>query len=173
MLDELVDAETYTVEVVAGNRISSLTPPVPGVIVFVFAATATTLPTGPTSPPMPVRIPEPIIDLNLNGASAGKATVEVAGYVSVPQGHIRIAAAPGDPSNSSVKFSGGAVAAQFRPIDGAGTLTALPQTFQLDLTNPITQKIIRLVSTTERATATAIVQVNETGGWALNSLNVQ
>ena len=58
-------------------------------------------------------------------------------------------------------------------MDGAGTLTALPTTFQLDLTNPITQKIIRLVSTTERVTATAIVQVNETGGWALNSLNVQ
>ena len=168
VVDGLVDGDTYSVEVVAGNRVPSVIAAVPGTASFPFTPTATPVPTAPPAPPMPVRVPDPIVDFDLTGTF--EATVEILGYVSVPQGHIRI---EGTSSNSSVKFSGGAVAAMFRPMDGAGTLTALPQTFQLDLTNPIVQKIIRLVSDTERTTATAIVQVNETGGWALNSLNVQ
>lgn len=171
VLDGLVGTETYAVEVIAGNRIPSALPPIGTTSINPFTPSVGMPVPTVTSPSMPVRVPDPIIDLDLTGP--GKATIEVLGYVSVPQGHIRIEAAPGDPSGSTAKFSGGAVAAMFRPIDGTGALTALPSTFQLDLTNPITQKVISVVSTTERTTATAMVQVNETGGWALNSLQVQ
>jgi len=166
----LAGTENYAVEVIADNRILPLLPPVGGTTSFVFAPSLIPAPTV-TAAAMPVRMPDPIIDIDLTGP--GKATIEVLGYVSVPQGHIRIEAALGDPSNSTVELSGGAVAAMFRPIDGAGVLTNVPSTFELELTNPITQKIIRIVSTTDRMTATALVQVNATGSWALNSMNVQ
>jgi hypothetical protein len=50
-----------------------------------------------------------------------------------------------------------------------------PATFSLGLTNPSTQRVIRIVTDTTdgRMRSDAIVQFNESGGWAVNSWVVQ
>lgn len=112
-----------------------------------------------------VRIPDPIVDLAMY--STNEVSVTIAGYVAVPQGHVRIDAA--NPANKTVRMSGGLVAAQIR-------LGTHPASLQVTFDNPIAQKTVRLRSTASdryTAVADAVVKVNRSGSIAVNSLVVQ
>ena len=71
-------------------------------------------------------------------SSANPVSVTIAGYVAVPQGHVRIDAA--NPANKTVRMYGGLVAGQIR-------LGTHPATLQVTFDNPIAQKTVRLRST--------------------------
>ena len=112
-----------------------------------------------------VRVPDPIVDLVMT--SAYDVSVTIAGYVAVPQGHVRIDAAI--PANKTVRMSGGLVAGQIR-------LGTEPASLQVIFDNPIAQKTVRLRSTASykfTAVADAVVKVNRSGSVAVNSLVVQ
>ena len=53
----------------------------------------------------------------------------------------------------------------------------LPAALQIGVLNPIVQKTFKIVTTTTsgnpKLTSTSIVQVNETGGYSINSMVVQ
>lgn len=131
------------------------------------------LPQGATSP-TPVREvtpfkPDvlPILDLSTVGTEP--VDIIVAGYIAVPQGRILIGAA--SPSTSSVSLNGGVLASQISLSSGG-----FPDLLEVSFDNPIAQKRIRLVSTTDtrfKAESVAIVQVNESGSLAINSWVVQ
>ena len=111
----------------------------------------------------------PIIDLQLTNAS--QVQVRVPGYVSVPQGSVSISVGPTAATGKWVSFGGGILAAQM-------AVTGPPPEFlQLGLLNPVVQKTFKIVTETvagnPRVVSTALVQVNETGGHAVNSWVVQ
>jgi hypothetical protein len=69
--------------------------------------------------------------------------------------------------NKRIAFGGGILAAQM------AVSAVVPDFLQLGLLNPVVQKtfkiVTRTVSGSPRLVATAQVQVNETGGYAINS----
>jgi hypothetical protein len=169
-----LDIGPYAIEVVATNFIGDSAPAIyddpidipliePDPHTFTLGASAA-----------PVRalqtesfpIPDPILDFTM--ASAATVRVDVAGYVSVPQGHVRFDAVV--PANKHVALQGGLVAAQIR-------MDAAPDSMNVVFDNPIAQKRIRLRSTGSvggySATSDAVVRVNRSGSIAINSWFVQ
>ena len=111
----------------------------------------------------------PIIDINLS--TAAKVIVKIPGYVSVPQGMLSLTVADGANVNKKISFGGGILAAQ------VAVSAVVPDYLQLGLLNPVVQLTFKIVTRTTSGspnmTATALVQVNETGGYAINSWVVQ
>lgn len=113
---------------------------------------------------------DPIIDINFTTATP--ATIEVPGYVAVPQGRFRlnIAAASGFGATKSIKFSGGLVA---RAIEIPGEN---PAEFSIGVDEIVVQLILRIhtetVSGTPLVQSDAVVQVNKNGAYAVNSWSV-
>ncbi len=110
--------------------------------------------------------PDPVLDISTTGAH--DVTVSIAGYVAVPQGVVRIAAA--DPDRASVRLQGGVLTAWTEIIDPR------PSDFTFGLMNPTTQRVIRIVTRTtdgSNVVSDAVVQINENEGWAVNSWEVQ
>jgi hypothetical protein len=115
----------------------------------------------------PLRVPNAILDLSTK--TAATVTVKIAGYVSVPQGHVRLDAVV--PAGKSVSMTGGVVAGQFRFDAGSP-----PATLDVRLSNPVGQKRMRLRSTTTgsfTAVSDAVVQINQSGSIAINSWVIQ
>ena len=134
------------------------------------------LPNRPTDPTPPVYgkfQPVPIVDFQLSGAS--EVVVAIPGYVSIPQGRIRLI----NPNKNQIDVVGGILAAQFtvddgRAKDASGNI--VPDSIGLGFVEAIVQRKFRIVSTTSGgtgATSTAIVQINQTGAYAVNSWSVQ
>jgi hypothetical protein len=77
----------------------------------------------------------------------------------------------GSSVNKKIAFGGGLLAAQLSVVG------ELPVWLQLGLLNPVVQKTFKITTTTSSGTpfvvSTALVQVNETGGYAVNSWVVQ
>lgn len=107
----------------------------------------------------------PIIDLNFT--TSGTISVKVPGYIAVPQGSISVQTTPGAGVNKSVSFGGGILTAQM------SVSADVPQFLQLGLLNPVVQKTFKITTSTTsgnpRIVSVALVQVNETGGYAVNS----
>jgi hypothetical protein len=130
----------------------------------------TSVPTGATPCPYapPPAVPAatcPIVDINLTTSTA--VNVSIPGYISVPQGAVSIFTAPGMTSSKKLSFGGGILTATI------GVSADKPASLQLGLLNSVVQKTFKIVSQTKnsspRVTATALVQVNQTGGFAINS----
>jgi hypothetical protein len=114
--------------------------------------------------------PCPIVDVDFSSPSA--ATIDVPGYVSVPMGAVYLAAqSPGFAGSKDVSFGGGILAAQVQvgPV--------VPASLQFGLVQAVVQQTFKIVTETTsgspRMRATAIVQVNQTGGYAINSYSVE
>jgi Tfp pilus assembly protein PilX len=111
----------------------------------------------------------PIIDINLT--TGAKVDLKIPGYVSVPQGSISIFTAPGMGVDKKISFGGGILAAQM------SVSADVPDHLQIGLLNSVVQKTFKIVTRTTSGTpsvvSTALVQVNETGGYAVNSWVVQ
>jgi hypothetical protein len=119
--------------------------------------------------PPAVLTPEcPIIDINLTTAAV--VDLKIPGYVAVPQGSLSLAVAPGAGVDKTLTFGGGILAAQMA-VSGEA-----PEFLQLGLLNPIVQKTFKIttetVSGTPKVVSIAQVQVNETGGYAINSWSI-
>jgi hypothetical protein len=115
----------------------------------------------------PVR-PAPVVDVNLT--SANEVDVWIPGYIAAPQGVVRVRAT--NPAGKDVSLAGGVLSA-WSDVDA--DVAARPVDFQFGLVNPATQRVIRLVTTVDgsRFVGEAVVQVNETGAWAVNNWHVQ
>jgi hypothetical protein len=128
----------------------------------------TTVPAGPlpcAPPPVAPAASCPILDVNIT--TAMPVNVSIPGYVSVPQGTVSINTVAGMTAGKKLSFGGGVLAATI------GVSAATPATLQVGLLNSVVQKTFKIVSTTTksnpRVTATALVQINQTGGFAVNS----
>ena len=77
----------------------------------------------------------------------------------------------GAEANKNISFGGGVLTAQI------GVTGTPPAAFQMGLLNPVVQKTFKIVTETTSGSpkliSTALVQVNETGGNAVNSWVVQ
>jgi hypothetical protein len=125
------------------------------------------------APPVPCGPPPavpastcPVIDIQLNGTAP--VSVVIPGYVAAPQGSISVSTAtPAASAQKSVAFSGGILAAQM------AVSANKPASLQLGLLNPVAQRTFRVVTSTNsshpKVVSDAIVQINETGGYAVNS----
>jgi hypothetical protein len=133
------------------------------------ASTLVSTPAAPvpcTAPPAVPAASCPIIDINLT--SAAKVNVSIPGYIAVPQGSVSVTtSSAAAATNKTIAFSGGVLAAQM-----AVTGTA-PASLQIGLLNPVVQKTFKITTVTTTGsptiTGTALVQVNGTGGYAVNS----
>lgn len=120
--------------------------------------------TAPPTAPVTEYQPDPVVDVKSTGANT--LTVFVPGYVAVPQGVVRVDVASA--GNKSVAIEGGVLASR------AVLSATRPASFSFGLVNPEAQRIIRLVTTVDDSPvrSEAIVQVNATGAWAVNSWSV-
>jgi hypothetical protein len=110
----------------------------------------------------------PTIDFNF--ATTRNVKVNIPGYVSVPQGAVSLITAPTASTGKWVSFGGGILTAQL------STSATVPAYLQAGILNPVLQKTFKIVTTTTSGSptvqSTALVQVNATGGYAINSMVV-
>lgn len=103
-------------------------------------------------------------------AGAQQASLQIPGYVAVPQSALSIWTHAATKANKTVRFDAGATAAMF-------DLTAdRPSTFVIDIVNPVVQRTFMVVSTAVSGvpvTSTAEVIVNQNGAYAISSWTVQ
>ena len=121
---------------------------------------------GCAPPPATVAATCPIIDVNLT--STKPVTLSIPGYVAVPQGGISVNTAAAAVAGKKVSFGGGILTGTI------GVSPDKPAYLQIGLLNQVVQKTFKIVSQTTanispRVTATALIQVNQTGGYAINS----
>ncbi|MGB8862298.1 MAG: hypothetical protein WCC60_23790 [Ilumatobacteraceae bacterium] len=139
----------------ASNLVSTVVAPAPCAVVQ------------PPSVPSPGC---PIIDINLT--TAAKVKIKIPGYVTIPQGSMSVNVAPGANVDKNISFGGGILTGQMSVPAG------VPDFLQLGLLNPVVQKTFKIVTNTvsgsgPQVNSVALVQVNETGGYAVNSWVVQ
>jgi hypothetical protein len=173
--DGLTDASSYVIDVrtvtvfgestpvqIDGDELDSL-PPEPDPYLYVVGIDPAPVRSGNAAS---VRVPDPIVDFELTTSS--KVDIRISGYVSIPQGHLRINAS--NPTDKHVDLLGGLAAGQIR-------LEAAPSSHDIVFDNPIAQKRIRLQSTATSggytARSDAVVKVNRSGSIAINSWFVQ
>ena len=108
--------------------------------------------------------PTPV--LQIESTSSHVLEVRVAGYVAVPQGVIAVSTP--QPANKSVELTGGVLSAWNEFADPT------PGTFTTGLSNTTIQRVVRIATTVAGSdvSSEAVVQINETGAWAVNSWNV-
>jgi hypothetical protein len=139
---------------------------------FYKASTLVSTPTAPVACGLPlsgVTNACPIIDVTFTNTAT--VQVKVPGYISVPQGAVSLTVATGMATGKWLSFGGGILAAQM------GVSGPAPEFLQLGLLNPVVQKTFKIITETTsgrpKVTSVALVQVNETGGHAVNSWVVQ
>ncbi|MEO8264626.1 MAG: hypothetical protein ABI706_03855 [Ilumatobacteraceae bacterium] len=107
----------------------------------------------------------PIIDINLTNTAT--VNVSIPGYISVPQGAVSINTASGMTAGKKISLGGGVLTGTI------GVSPDKPAALQIGLLNSVVQKTFKIVSQTvserPRVTATALIQINQTGGYAINS----
>ena len=119
-------------------------------------------------PAATIYTPLAVVEIASTATAADNTVVSIPGYIAVPQGVVRVDVAT--PAAADVALTGGGIAAWFDLVDPR------PTDFELGLLNPTTQRRIRVVTRLVGDTtmvSDAVVQVNETGGWAVNSWQVQ
>jgi hypothetical protein len=108
--------------------------------------------------------PTPIIDFALTTTTPVEFVVP--GYVSVPQGVFHV----DNPNGLDVRIEGGVLAAAMDIADSRSPA-------RIGLDNPIIQRTFKIITETTsgapHVVSSAIVQINQNGGWAINSWEVQ
>jgi hypothetical protein len=117
-----------------------------------------------------------VVDINMTAAT--QAMVHIPGYVAAPQGIVKVSYAPGMTGGKDVMINGGVLGAQILiSPDRPDTDLDPVSKFVIGLENPTVQQTFKITSRTTGApplvTATAIVQVNQSGVAWVNSYVVQ
>lgn len=157
----------YTFTVVATNAVGNSAASLPTSAAVIPAVGLGTPP--PVTPPAgSVYVPKAVVDISLTNDTASTTTVQIPGYVSVPQANFRV----NNPFSRNVRIAGGVLAAQYDVLDGRGSG---PGTVDIGFIETIVQRKFKIVSTTPngREQSTAIVQVNQNGAYAVNTWEVQ
>lgn len=109
--------------------------------------------------------PTPVLEIDL--ANSTTTTVLIPGYVSLPQGRLRVVNSTG----RDVQMTGGVLAAQFDVTDSRASGL---QTVPIGFVEAVVQRVFRIESRGPgRETSIAIVQVNQNGAYAVNAWEVQ
>ncbi len=151
----------YQFTVTASNSVGpSVASPPSANLLAVGLGTPPAIAVAPSPPPY---VPPAVIDLRFAGT--GAATIDIPGYVSVPQGRVSL----DNPRNLDVRISGGVLASQIDVVDGR------PAPIPVGLVESVVQRKLRIVSRIAGSpeVSTAIVQVNQNGAYAINSWEVQ
>ena len=146
---------------------AALPPPPPSTTTTVGATTTTTI-SATTTTAAPAAVQTAVLEVNLTNAQ--KVTIDIPGYVSMPQGLLRVTTAGGAEANKTINIAGGVLASS---IEVGGTP---PAKWKLGLSNPVVQQTFKIVTQSNgspRVVSTAIVQVNQNGAYAINSWAVQ
>lgn len=158
----------YQLVVSGTNEIAESSPTSP--ITVRLPVTGTAEYVAPVVGPHAPYTPPPIVDLNMS-SNANAVTFLVHGYVSVPQGVVRVSLPAGaSTANKRVELDGGVLAAWI--VRSGANFPG----FSMGLNNPRIQRVIRVETVVvgdDDVTSTAVVQINESGGWAVNSWVVQ
>ncbi len=109
----------------------------------------------------------PIVDIDL--AANVAADIAIPGYVSVPQGIVKV----NNPHGKSVVMAGGVLTSSFEIVDGRAGAPVTAQSVDIGFLQSIVQRTFRIVSTNGVVTSTAVVQVNQNGAYAVNTWEVQ
>jgi hypothetical protein len=172
----------YTFTVTATNEMgtSPASPPSLTSILIPPAVGASPADPAPVTPPVVLPYePDAILDIDLTSPT-NAVTIDIPGYVAVPQGVVRLYNPNGlgtDTDGNTVSVSGGIVAAAFRVDDARANPGSGELTVPIGLVNPIVQRTYQIISRTTSgsptAISTAVVQVNQNGAYAINSWEVQ
>jgi hypothetical protein len=111
--------------------------------------------------------PTPVVEIDLVPGIAkadNPVEVNIGSYMSIAQGRIKV----DNPQGHDVNITGGIMAAMYDITDSRNTG---PGTVKIGYEAAEIQRKMEIVSTTHdgRTTSTAIVQINQTGAWAVNS----
>jgi hypothetical protein len=163
----LSNLQVYTFDVVATNAAGTSPVRTSGAVAPALGLGTPPPITPPVSTPF---APPAVIDIDLPDAAT--AVVSIPGYVSVPQGRVRINNPnQTNPSAAGVDIIGGVLAGQFDVVDGRDTG---PETVGIGFEVAVVQRKFRITSTSPGiGSAVAIVQVNQNGAYAINSWIVQ
>jgi hypothetical protein len=155
----------YTFTVTATNAVGT-SPVSPASSPAVIPAMVLGPPPVTPVPPATPFAPTPILEFNLPSTTA--VDVSIPGYVSIPQGRLRV----DNPNGLGVRIAGGVLAAQYDVVDARATG---PQSVDIGFLVSVVQRKFRIVSTSNSGpeTSTAVVQVNQNGAYAINSWEVQ
>ena len=98
--------------------------------------------------------------------------VEIPGYVAVPQGLVRV----DNPCARTRLIATGGVLAADIALNGAGA-GGSELTVAIGIENPLVQRTVRVTASTTSGSpivrSTAVIQINETGEYRVNSWEVQ
>jgi hypothetical protein len=140
---------------------------VPAPAVFAFDGDPVPPPVEPEEPVVEPRVPTyPIVDLQLGHDVP--TSVYVPGYIAVPMGRVSV----DNPNQHDVQLIGGLLASTFviDDVTAAGAVNSAGLGYQSDI---VLQRKIRLVSSAGNTSASAVVQINDDGNFAINSWVVQ
>lgn len=164
-LDALV-LPGHTFSVTARNAVGVSPSSAASLVPIVPAPVLGPPPAAPAPPAPAAYVPTAIVEIDLPSPAA--AEVVIPGYISIPQGRMRV----NNPHGLNVSASGGILAAQY---DISDSRSAGPTSLPIGFLETVVQRVLRLVSTTSTGyeRSTAIVQVNQNGAYAINSWEVQ
>jgi hypothetical protein len=122
----------------------------------------------PTADPVPAGAS--VVDISLTGPNTNPSTVNIYGYVAVPQGMVSIASAAAS-NGHTLAMVGGVLAG--RVVHTAD----VPASTQAGMINRVVQQTFKIVSTTKtgtpKVTSEAIVKINEYGQYVVVNWWVQ
>ena len=149
-------APGYTFSVTATNAIGQSVPSMP------TAAVAPATGLGDAPAPTPAPTDPALIDIS------GPVTVDIPGYVAIPQGVLRV----DNPDGNPIAIYGGVLAARFDVVDGRADG---PDSVNIGMRTVVVQRKVRITSTNAEGPETSVVvmQVNQNGAFAINSWEVQ
>ena len=126
------------------------------------AAVAPATGLGDAPAPTPAPTDPALIDIS------GPVTVDIPGYVAIPQGVLRV----DNPDGHPIAIYGGVLAARFDVVDGRADG---PDSVNIGMRTVVVQRKVRITSTNAEGPETSVVvmQVNQNGAFAINSWEVQ
>ncbi len=165
----MVGGDTRTEATSQEYKPSTLVPTAPVVppVTTTSPASTTTTTIAATTTTVPPPVINAVFEVKL--ATTQTVTVSIPGYISLPQGTMKVNITAGSEANKTLSIAGGFLAAK---LEVSGTLPG-----KVGFDNPVVQQTFKIVSETTsgspKVTSTAIVQVNQNGAYAINAWSVQ